>query len=111
MMMKVEKIKMIKVTIFFSFSLIALFLYLSPANATDLDQVLSGSEVEDVIGNMKTSETSPYIIQHTENLIENNKINPKAEPDFIFNEKFEEISIKENTKKKNYKKKNYFKSK
>lgn len=65
---------------------------------TDLEQVVSGGEVEDFLEKSKATEPSPYVIQYAEGEIENQKIKPDAQPDFMFNQNPKEVSVKEDPK-------------
>ncbi len=68
--------------------------------AEDLDQILSGDEVEDSLGAIKTGESSPYVIENPEKEIENTIISKDAQTAIIFNENHEEISDKVDVKAK-----------
>lgn len=100
MMMKVESYTMINLKRVISFFLAISFVQIHLASANDLGQVLSGDEVEDSLGKVQSTETSPYLIQSSVNEIETQKIKSSAIPDFIFSEKLEEVSVKENSKNK-----------
>ncbi|MBC7539256.1 MAG: hypothetical protein H7281_10575 [Bacteriovorax sp.] len=91
---------MINVKRIFSLLLLTVLfnLYLNQASATDLEQVVSGSDVEDSLATSKVVEPSPYIIQNADGEIDNQKIKANAKPDFMFNENHPEVSVKEDPK-------------
>lgn len=93
---------MINVKKIFPLLLLALFCHFShnQANATDLEQVVSGGDVEDSLESSKATGASPFVIQKSESEIDNLKIKANAQPDFIFNEKPQEISLKDDPKNK-----------
>lgn len=67
----------------------------SIGKAADLDQVVSGGEVEDSLGKAKIDGTaSPYLIQNSESEIEKVKPNKKAAVDFVFTKEDQDLSIK-----------------
>lgn len=79
--------------------MLLLFNLLSSDNlwASDLDQIVSGGEVEDVLGNSKAAlEDSPYIIEKGEGEIDNLKIKKNAQEDFNFDGNYKEVSAKDN---------------
>jgi hypothetical protein len=80
-------------------SLLLLIVFFQQARATDLDQVVSGSDVEDSLATSKASGASPHIIQSYEDTIDNQKIKSNAQPDFIFNG-HPEVSVKDDPKAK-----------
>lgn len=93
-MMNVKRIfSLLLLTAFFN-------LYQGQAKATDLEQTVSGSDVEDSLETSKVTGSSPYVIQNAEGEIDQQKIKVNAQPDFLFNENHEEVSLKENTKNK-----------
>lgn len=71
------------------------------AYAADLDQIVSGDEVEDVLGQMQTTESSPYIVQEKEeSAFEDLKLKKNAQPDFHFGTNLEEVSLKDDPRRK-----------
>lgn len=74
--------------------------FLENSRAADLDQVVSGAEVEDVLGSMQTAGSSPYLIQQPEDGVESTKPDPKAQPDFLFGQNLKEVSVKDDPRKK-----------
>ena len=70
------------------------------ASAMDLEQVVSGAEVENSLENSKAIEPSPFVIEGVDNGIEKQKISADSKPDFMFNEHSKEIPLKENAKNK-----------
>ena len=84
--------------ILYLFFFVGILFQFQDANATGLDQVLAGDEVEDFLGKSQATAQSPYIIQNEENLIENQKLKYDVPQDYMFNEKIEEVSVKENSK-------------
>lgn len=87
---------MITAKTFFSFFLCLLFL--NQTFAADLDQVISGGDVENSLENMKTDGASPYVIEHHEGEVENQHIKDRVEPSFMFNEHLQEVTVKEDPK-------------
>lgn len=86
-----------------NFLLVLLFfdLCLGIAVASDLDQVVSGAETEDILGNSKITEPSPYVIQSTkESELDQQKLDATLPEDFLFNDKLKEVSIKTDPKNK-----------
>ncbi|MDD4973367.1 MAG: hypothetical protein PHY93_03405 [Bacteriovorax sp.] len=81
-------------------SLLLLTVFFQQASATDLDQVVSGGDVEDSLATSKATESSPYIIHNAEGEIDNQKIKANAQPDFMFNEHPKEVSVKDDSKAK-----------
>ena len=75
-------------------------IFFNQAYALDLEQVVSGSEVEDSLGTSKVEGSSPFVIQNAESNVDNQKIKPDAQPDFIFNENGQAVPLKENPKNK-----------
>lgn len=84
--------------ILYLFFFVGILFQFQDANATGLDQVLAGDEVEDFLGKSQATAQSPYIIQNEENLIENQKLKYDVPQDYMFSEKMEEVSVKENSK-------------
>lgn len=92
---KVKKMKMYKVKnlIFFS------FLFYSQVQADDLNQIVSGADIEDVLGTMKSVVNDPYVAHKNETgEIENYQIKDNANEDFIFNSKFKEVSVNDDSR-------------
>ncbi|RPJ79491.1 MAG: hypothetical protein EHM20_01280, partial [Alphaproteobacteria bacterium] len=81
------------------------FLFLAISSWTyatdDVGQVVSGSEVEDVLGAIKETGSSPYIVKDSKvDELENYKLDSDAQPDFIFGKKTDEVSVKDDPRKK-----------
>jgi hypothetical protein len=71
------------------------------SNAEDLQQAVSGAEVEDVLGKMKSTGESPYLInQSSTGEVENYKTKKSDMPDFNFSNNQQELLIKDNPQKK-----------
>lgn len=69
--------------------------------AADLEQVVSGAEVEDVLGKTPATESSPYIIQNNEETaLESLKGKENTQPDFLFGNNLQEVSVKDDPRKK-----------
>ncbi|MFA6238776.1 MAG: hypothetical protein WC635_15680 [Bacteriovorax sp.] len=69
--------------------------------AADLEQVVSGAEVEDVLGTMKSTGSSPYIIEDTtESVVDKQKSQEGVHPDFNFNSNLKEVSVKNDSRTK-----------
>ena len=82
----------IKNIIHFSFYLF--LICCDPVRADDLNQIVSGSEIEDVLGTMKSKENDPYISQKNETSeVENYKIKDGDTEDFTFSRKFKDLSV------------------
>ncbi len=79
-----------------------LFISLNYAQATDLSEVVSGADVEDSLGKMKSpKEEDPYIIQSSDSgAVEKQKIQKKSQPDFVFTTEPQDLSIKNEERKK-----------
>ena len=77
-------------------------LLVSIAKATDLEQVVSGGDVEDLLGKMKNpTETNPYLVTTPDNNdVEKNELPKQAPEDFIFKTDHETVSVK-NAERKN----------
>ncbi len=69
--------------------------------AADLDQVISGGEVEDSLEKVKIDGTTPYLIKNPdhENEIEKSKPDENALPDFVFTKEAQDLSIKDSKRK------------
>lgn len=69
--------------------------------ADDIGQVVSGTEVEDVLGAIKETESSPYVVKdRNTGELENYKLDTDARPDFVFGKKIDEVSVKDDLRKK-----------
>lgn len=83
------------------FAISFLLLAANKSFATDLEQVVSGAEVEDALGKQTTTGVSPYIIESTPGKeVENQVIKENAEPDILFDEHTKEVTVKDSPKKK-----------
>lgn len=83
-----------------------LFIFLSLISAyrlqaTDLDQIVSGGEVEDSLAKVKIEGTTPYLISNPDNEkeVDKAKQGEDANPDFVFTKKEQDLSIKDPKKK------------
>ena len=85
----------------FFFSLILFISMIQNGYTLDLSQVVSGSDVEDTLGQMKSEEPSAYI-SHEHDLGEVNqlKVESDKQPDFMFNQSNSEVSIKDDPRRK-----------
>ncbi|MDO9183565.1 MAG: hypothetical protein Q7U04_14220 [Bacteriovorax sp.] len=88
---------MINVKSFLSFVLYCFVV--NQALAIDLEQVVSGGDVEDYYATKKVSGPSPYVIQSNDGEIATQKLEEKAVPDFMFNEHPEEVTLKKDPKR------------
>lgn len=69
--------------------------------AEDLGQVVSGTEVEDVLGSMKEVGSSPYIAgENNSSEVESSEVGANASPDIMFNKNLKEVSVKDEPRKK-----------
>jgi hypothetical protein len=71
------------------------------AFCADLEQVVSGAEVENSLETMKTEGSSPYLGQ--ENISDQNemsKVNASVDSNYLFNENIKPVSVKDDPRKK-----------
>lgn len=69
--------------------------------AAEPDQIVSGGEVEDVLGKMKVTEKSPYIIEDEETSeVEKYKVKKNAQADYLFNTDVKEVTVKDDPRLK-----------
>lgn len=70
-------------------------------HATDLEQIVSGAEVEDALGAMKNPGNSPFIVQEVgTSEVENYKVKDGHRADFNFDKNYKEVSVKDDPRKK-----------
>jgi hypothetical protein len=94
-----EKIKMILKNVLALFLLVLCFPKLLQAN--DLNQVVSGAEVEDVLGSVKATGISPFTYRDNGvSEIDNQKIKKTATEDFNFNQNLNDVSVDHSPKRK-----------
>lgn len=78
----------------------ALVLSISSTYATDLDQVVSGADVEDSLGKAKSTEaTDPYITNSGTGDVDKAKVNPNEDTDYNFKKRNSDLTVKNNEKK------------
>lgn len=81
--------------------LISFIILTANSFATDLEQVVSGAEVEDVLGTMRSTGSSPYIIEDSkDSIVEKEPVKEGVHPDFNFNNNLKEVSIKNDPRTK-----------
>jgi hypothetical protein len=79
---------------------IALIFSTAKSFSADLDQVVSGGDVEDSLGDVKSVQgTDPYIVNSGTGDVEKAKINPDEDTDYNFKKRNSDLTVQNNEKK------------